>query len=516
MLTNIDIKCIQKIYEKTGIPKEEILEVYKQNKKDAKKTMDILCAKSGMIPGVVYGNVSTASTLYGMDKLQTPRGHGFAAERANHVTDLLKGRTARLVGDNNAKNGPDRIVDNIFIQSKYCKTGSKCIAECFENGRFRYMLPGGKPMNIEVPSDLYEDAVRAMEHRIAKGEVPGIKNPQQAREIVRKGQFTYEQAKNIAKFGNVDSLLYDVKNGTIIVTRTTSISAAITFAVSIWNGETWDNALKQAVCSGISVGSISYAVTIISSQLSRAGIEQLFMGSTEKLVGIMGPKASAVLANSFRSGTNIYGAAAMKSTAKLLRGNIVTGVASTVVLSTADVVNIFRGRISAKQLFKNVTTTAASVAGGTMGWTAGTAAGAAIGSVIPGFGTVAGGIVGTAVGVLGSLAGGAVSSKAANAVMDSFIEDDAEGMLRIIEHTFQKMAEDYLLNEKEAVNVVEVLRNSLTPKTLKDMFACKNQEAYAEALLREIVETEVGKRRKIPAIENKELVRSLRNLLECV
>lgn len=206
----------------------------------------------------------------------------------------------------------------------------------------------------------------------------------------------------------------------------------------------------------------------------------------------------------------------MKSTAKLLRGNIVTGVASTVVLSTADVVNIFRGRISAKQLFKNVTTTAASVAGGTMGWTAGTAAGAAIGSVIPGFGTVAGGIVGTAVGVLGSLAGGAVSSKAANAVMDSFIEDDAEGMLRIIEHTFQKMAEDYLLNEKEAVNVVEVLRNSLTSKTLKDMFACKNQEAYAEALLREIVETEVGKRRKIPAIENKELVRSLRNLLECV
>ena len=61
----------------------------------------------------------------------------------------------------------------------------------------------------------------------------------------------------------------------------------------------------------------------------------------EALVRIMGPKASAVLVNAFRSGTNIYGAAAMKSAAKLLRGNAITGVVSFVVLSVGDVELLF-------------------------------------------------------------------------------------------------------------------------------------------------------------------------------
>ena len=71
--------------------------------------------------GVVYGDVSNASTLYGMDKFSTPRGHGFAAERANHLYDKLTGKDATLVGDDNAKWGADRLVDGVNIQSKYCQ-----------------------------------------------------------------------------------------------------------------------------------------------------------------------------------------------------------------------------------------------------------------------------------------------------------------------------------------------------------------------------------------------------------
>ena len=51
-------------------------------------------------------------------------------------------------------------------------------------------------MQIEVPADKYDDAVKAMQDRIDKGQVPGVKD---AKEIVRKGNVTYEQAKNIAK-----------------------------------------------------------------------------------------------------------------------------------------------------------------------------------------------------------------------------------------------------------------------------------------------------------------------------
>ena len=113
--------------------------------------------------GTIYGDVSNASTLYGMDKFSTPRGHGFAAERANHLYDTLTGHDATIAGDNNAKWGADRIVDGVEIQSKYCKTGSKCISECFENGKLKYMNSNGTPMQIEVPSDKYDAAVQAME-----------------------------------------------------------------------------------------------------------------------------------------------------------------------------------------------------------------------------------------------------------------------------------------------------------------------------------------------------------------
>ena len=99
-------------------------------------------------------------------------------------------------------------------------------------------------MQIEVPSDKYEDAVRAMQNRIDRGEIHGIKN---AKDIIRKGNITYEQAKNIAKAGTIDSLVYDVVDGISIAGKAGGISAAITFAVATWNGKSFDEALEESV-----------------------------------------------------------------------------------------------------------------------------------------------------------------------------------------------------------------------------------------------------------------------------
>ena len=77
----------------------------------------------------------------------------------------------------------------------------------------KYLNPDGSPMQIEVPSDKYEDAIRSMEDKIRKGQVPGIADPEKAKDIVRKGNFTYQQAVNVAKFGTIESLTYDAING---------------------------------------------------------------------------------------------------------------------------------------------------------------------------------------------------------------------------------------------------------------------------------------------------------------
>ena len=82
------------------------------------------------------------------------------------------------------KNGADRIVNGVNIQTKFCKTGSKCISECFDsNGDFRYKNADGTPMQIEVPADKYDDAVKAMENRIKEGKVPKTTDPKDAKKI---------------------------------------------------------------------------------------------------------------------------------------------------------------------------------------------------------------------------------------------------------------------------------------------------------------------------------------------
>lgn len=520
IFSDYDDIYIKDIQLKTGIGKEKVKKYYEANGCNVENTLRDIQDKINLgkievigakISGTIYGNVSNASTIYGEDKFNTPRGHGFAAERANHIYDKLSGKNAKIIGDDNAKFGADRVVDGVNIQSKYCNSGSRCIQECFENGKLKYINADGTPMKIEVPSDKYDSAVQAMENRIRNGSVPGVTDPKEAKNIVRKGHFTYEQAKNIAKFGTVESITFDAINGAIISTTAFGLSTVLTFATCIWNGEDFDVALKSATYSGLKVGGTTFATAILSSQLSKAGLNSALVGSSEAIVNILGPKASAMLVNAFRSGTNIYGAAAMKSAAKMLRGNAITGAVSVVVLSSVDLVNIFRGRISGAQLFKNITNTASTVAGGSAGWIGGATAGAAVGSFVPIIGTAVGGFVG---GLLGSFAGGSAANKVSSTITNKFIEDDSEQMVRIIEKVFTQMAEDYLLSKKEAENIIDNLKSNLTGSTIKDMFASSNKIEFAQELLINNFEYEVRKRKKIIMPSPEEMQKKLKIVLE--
>lgn len=458
--------------------------------------------------GITASTQMNTAKNYVEEKFHGARGHGFAAERANNLYDNLTGNDAKIIGDDNLKNGADRIVNGMNIQSKYCSSGAKCIQECFDGGKFRYYNADGSPMQIEVPADKYDDAVKAMQNRIDKGQIHGVKN---AEDIVRKGNVTYEQAKNIAKAGTVDSLIYDAVDGVKIAGYSGGISAAVTFAISVWNGKNFKESLEESVKAGIKVGGMAWASSILVGQMTKAGANSLLVPASEAIVGMIGPQASAQLVNAFRTGGNIYGAAAMKSASKLLRGNVVTGIATVAIMSAGDVINIFRGRISAKQLVKNVVNTGAGVAGGIGGWGAGATAGAALGSVVPIVGTAAGGIIG---GLLGAFAGGSAASKVSQAVTDEIIEDDSKKMLKIFEGEFQSVATDYLLNKSEGEKVADNLKSKLDGSKLKDMYASNNRPAFARELLESCADPVVAKRKKIYLPTNEDYVNGLRNVLE--
>ncbi|WPP45137.1 hypothetical protein [Pseudomonas sp. AN-1] len=465
----------------------------------------------GSHSGTAAGAIGSAENFAENVILNAERGHGFAAEKANHLYDKMRLQDAKIVGHDNQKNGADRLVDGVYIQTKYCRTGSKCVSEAFDESGYRYWNTNGTPMQLEVPSDKYEDAIKAMEERIKKGQIKGINDPSKAREIVRKGSFTYEQARNIARFGTIESLTYDAVNGIKLSGTAMGISSAISFAVRIWSGEEWEVALKSACYDGLKTGGIAWISSIITAQAGRTGIEQSLRGTTDWIVKQVGHKASAWIANGVRSGNNIYGAAASNYVSKLLRGNIVTGAITTLVISSVDFARLFNGKISGAQAFKNVTKTAAGVAGGTGGWMGGAAAGAALGSAIPGIGTAIGGVVG---GIIGGLAGGATATKATSLLLDEFIEDDANKMLEIVKSVFGELAFDYLLSQNEAEKVIEKFKKIDIPDFLREMHASKNRKEFTAQKFTPWIEEEVKKREKVKLPSEKAIAKYTGLLIE--
>lgn len=111
------------------------------------------------------------------------------------------------------------------------------------------------------------------------------------------------------------------------------ISAMISLATSIWNGEDFEAALENAALSGLKVGGVSFLTTVISSQLARTSVAASVRTVTDIMVSKMGTKVTSYIANALRNGTNIYGAAAMNNVSKLLAGNLIANSVSLVVLS---------------------------------------------------------------------------------------------------------------------------------------------------------------------------------------
>ena len=109
--------------------------------------------------------LNTAS-LYKDRKFTWPTGFAFAAENGNNLIDRFHGVNATVVGDNNALNGPDRLIVNrngkTLIQTKYHHTASASVADAFDpqTGLYRYMDSNGKPMQLEVPKDQFDEAVK--------------------------------------------------------------------------------------------------------------------------------------------------------------------------------------------------------------------------------------------------------------------------------------------------------------------------------------------------------------------
>lgn len=469
---------------------------------------------AGIGAGMNLGIVSNASTLYGFPKFNARQGHGYAAERANHVIDLLHGKKSIILGDDNLKWGADRAVDGVNIQSKYCKSGAQCVDSCFENNTYVYKNRDGSPMKLEVPFGMRKDAVAAMKRRIERHEVENVTDPNEAENIIIEGNVTYEQAYRIAKAGNVDSLLFDARNGAIVATGVFSVTTLISFAVNIWNGDDYNNAIFEAAKAGLKTAGSTFVISIVSAQVARAmsgtSIEKIAQTGTEALFRTLGPRASEIYVKAMKGGINIYGAKSMKQASRMFRNELLMGTVTIAIMSVPDALELFRGRISGKQFMKNTAITTSTIVAGSAGRTIGSA----VGSFLPvPFGRTIGRKVG---GLLGAAIASAVACEVSTGVLNELIEDDSVEMLSIIEGVFQELMDEFLFTKEEGGIIADELNDILTSSLLKDMYASKNRKKFAEDILAPICQEVASNRQRILIPDVEDIVWATRQLLESV
>ena len=336
-----------------------------------------------------------------------PTGHGYAAEDANALADRLHGHKVIKTGWDNTSDGPDRIVDGVKVQTKYCQSARTTVNSAFDKATGKYRYPD---QQLEVPKDQYDEAVKMMKEKIRDGREEGVTDPEQAEALVRKGHYTYEQAVKIAKAGNWESIKFDILNQTRASAAAGAVSAATTFVSAKMHGATNKEAFKA---SGIQAGKTAaktMAAGVAAQQFLRTGVGRttaavLEKGANKALDAAMRSGVGRKIVEKTAEGVGkraLTGAAARNVLSRTASTNVVTATAAFAVSVIPDTVRLCRGRITGKEFGERTACNGAGAIGGTGGaW-----AGAAIGSCIcPGIGTAVGGFIGGLAGGMGASAG---------------------------------------------------------------------------------------------------------------
>ena len=393
-------------------------------------------------------------------KYRGPTGHGFAAEDANTLSDRLRFRDAETVGGNNVRNGPDRLVDGVPIQSKYHKTARASVSAAFDRATGEYRYAG---QTLEVPRDQYAESVRMMRQKIREGKVPGVSRATDAEKIIRRGNVTYAQARNMARAGNIHSITMDAQTGAVTGGAAFGISFAITYARARQMGMSREEALKQSLAAGFRNGGAALAAHIAASQFSRTAAGRAVDGASKKAANAVAGGARAITRNRI-------GRTAARRIGNAVGGNIAGRSAIAAITFGPDFYRAaFDRSISWRQFLKNGASNAAGLGGAAIAAKAGALAGGAIGSAIPVpiIGTASGAAIG---GVIGGAIGGIAAGIAAKKAADAATDDDAVALMKSLDAEIQSLAHDFMLDQKEMDDFAKSAKRTINPKWLRRMY----------------------------------------------
>ncbi len=428
------------------------------------------------------------AAAYGADTSNT--GHGIYAEEASAIIDQLNDEKVEVVGRDNAKNSPDKIVDNNPVQCKYCKTANSSVNNCFKKNdagikEFRYYDHHDNPMMVEVPKDQYDRAIDLMKKRITEGKVPDVNDPNAAYDIIRKGKLTYTQARNLAKAGTIESITFDVITGAVNCSFAFGLSALVSFAFTFRKTMDAKEAAREAAITGLQTFGLSLASQVLSTQIARTGVQKSLIPISELIVRNLGNKTTQTLVNAIRKLAGkkpIYGAAAQKSLAKALRTNVITQGIAFVVFAVPDTVKIAIGKMSGHQYVKNVTSLFMSFAGAGV---AGLGSTALLGIK---FSQKIAHPVAKMIVFVVSIAGGYFAGGGVCKVFEIFKEDDDVILRRMFDAVIIDVCLDFMFDDKEIESFLTELFNDKETKqamkiAMKRLYSSNEQYIMLRAIM---------------------------------
>lgn len=392
--------------------------------------------ESRFVKDYIAGGTSSTIDSLQISKYRTGKngstGHGYFAEDYNSMIDSQSGKNIEKVGVNNAKNGPDRIVNGQQIQVKYYKNARASVNALFDKqtGLYKYKIRNGKPQVGEVPYDQYQEGIEILKEKILQGKVPGVKNPNHASKMLKRGALTYDEAKIGAERGTLKGIKYDAEQNAVVILIAGGMSAVLEFNRIKKEGGSTSEALWEAAKIGGKASAITAGITVASTQAARALTPKVIETATKSAVSTAVETAANVGVSKATQTVIEQGVRqGVKGTlTTIAKTNVLTGAITTAVVSVPDIYHAVKGDISESECAERVATNAGGVAGGIAaasassagGAVVGGAVGATLGSIIPGAGTAAGAVIGAKIGtVVAGLVGGIAGGIAGNKVVSS-------------------------------------------------------------------------------------------------
>lgn len=414
--------------------------------------------------------------------LNARQGHGYGAEYANTVVDRLLGKKVFNAAQNldehgrQVKDGADRMVDGVAIQTKYCDKPQTFLQSILNGDELRYLNSDGSPMMIEIPRDKYEGVVNALQRRIDNNEIKNITPGTDAKLYVKKGHVTYDQAIMVTKAGTLPSLLADAANGIVLGENSAMTSFITYYVLAIWQGSDSKEAFKGAFSSSMNGLKHSVIVNVVIMQLSRKEISFLANSFIGKGKGIFEGENPVYKMSEYIADKIQCSALAQTDIGKSLGLDDLKGyqVFGSIVTITAiygpDVLKMIEGKISGRQLFKNAAITTAGLVASKF----------VVKAAVALLDVESGGFASAAIGVVSGMLGSYTAKK----VLDQYIADDAVQMFIVLKEEFIDIIMQIQLTDAELDFVVKsTIGHEDIAEILEQMYASGDERAYAHDLV---------------------------------